>query len=70
MIDVKRTKFRAHLLCGLLVGIGGFLYTLLHHQVILEMVMVMRLMQYPPSVIGGVMLSGGVGLPIGTFSEY
>ena len=25
-INVKRTKFLAHLLCGLLAGIGGFLY--------------------------------------------
>ena len=27
-VNVRQTKFKAHLLCGLLAGIGGFLYTL------------------------------------------
>ena len=27
-INVKRTKFSAHVLCGLLAGIGGLLFTL------------------------------------------
>ncbi len=65
-INVKRTKFLAHLLCGLLVGIGGFVY-FLHvgsgspsHATGLEMDAIAS------SIIGGTLLSGGVGNIIGT----
>lgn len=65
-INVKRTKFLAHLLCGLLAGIGGFVY-FLHvgsgapsHATGAEMNAIAS------SIIGGTMLSGGVGNIIGT----
>ena len=49
-INVKRTKFMSHLLCGLLAGIGG-----------------MEMNAIASSIIGGTMLTGGVGNIIGTF---
>ena len=65
-INVKRTKFLAHLLCGLLAGIGGFVY-FLHvgsgapsHATGAEMNAIAS------SIIGGTMLTGGVGNIIGT----
>ena len=66
-INVKRTKFMAHLLCGLLAGIGGFVY-FLHvgsgsptHASGAEMNAIAS------SIIGGTMLTGGVGNIVGTF---
>ncbi len=65
-INVKRTKFIAHLMCGLLAGIGGYIY-FLHvasgsatHAVGAEMDAIAS------SIIGGTMLTGGVGNIIGT----
>lgn len=66
-INVKRTKFLAHLLCSLLAGIGGFVY-FLHvgsgspsHATGAEMNAIAS------SIIGGTMLTGGVGNIAGTF---
>lgn len=66
-INVKRTKFLAHLLCGLLAGIGGFVY-FMHvgsgspsHAIGAEMNAIAS------SIIGGTMLTGGVGNIFGTF---
>lgn len=66
-INVKRTRFMAHLLCGLLAGIGGFVYFLhvgsgsASHATGAEMDAIAS------SIIGGTMLSGGVGNILGTF---
>ncbi len=66
-INVKRTKFLSHLLCGFLAGLGGFIY-FLHvgsgspsHATGAEMNAIAS------SIIGGTMLTGGVGNIIGTF---
>ncbi len=66
-INVKKTKFIAHLMCGTLAGIGGFVY-FLHvgsgspsHATGAEMDAIAS------SIIGGTMLTGGVGNIIGTF---
>lgn len=66
-INVRRTKFLSHLLCGLLAGIGGFVY-FLHigsgaptHAAGAEMNAIAS------AIIGGTMLTGGVGNIIGTF---
>ncbi len=66
-INVKNTKFMAHLLCGLLAGIGGFVY-FMHvgsgspsHAAGAEMNAIAA------SIIGGTMLTGGVGNIVGTF---
>ena len=65
-IDVRFTKFMAHLLCGLCAGIGGFVY-FLHvgsgspsHAAGAEMNAIAS------SIIGGTLLTGGVGNIIGT----
>ncbi len=65
-INVRKTKFMAHVLCGLLAGIGGLLYTLLSPQGNPQNGYGYEIDAISSSVIGGVMLSGGVGLPIGT----
>ncbi|MEX1377454.1 MAG: sugar ABC transporter permease YjfF [Eubacteriales bacterium] len=65
-INVKRSKFMAHVLCGLLAGIGGFLFTLLSPSGNPGNGYGYEIDAISSSVIGGVMLSGGVGLPIGT----
>lgn len=65
-INVRRTKFMAHVLCGLLAGIGGFLYTLFAPSGNPGNGYGYEIDAISSSVIGGVMLSGGVGLPIGT----
>lgn len=66
-INVKRTRFIAQLLSGLLAGIGGFVY-FLHvgsgspsHATGAEMDAIAS------SIIGGTMLTGGVGNIAGTF---
>ncbi len=66
-INVRKTRFLSHLLCGLLAGIGGFVY-FLHvgsgapsHATGAEMNAIAS------SIIGGTMLTGGVGNIIGTF---
>ena len=65
-INVKRTKFKAHVLCGLLAGIGGFLFTLLSPSGNPGNGYGYEIDAISSSVIGGAMLSGGIGLPIGT----
>ncbi len=66
-INVKRTRFLSHVLCGLLAGIGGYVY-FLHvgsgspsHALGAEMDAIAS------SIIGGTMLTGGVGNIAGTF---
>ena len=65
-INVKRTTFLAYLMCGILGGIGGFVY-FMHvgsgsatHAAGAEMNAIAS------SIIGGTMLTGGVGNIIGT----
>ena len=63
-INVKRTKFLAHLLCGLLAGIVYFLHVgsgAVSNGSGAEMNAIAS------SIIGGTMLTGGVGNIIGTF---
>ena len=66
-INVKRTRFYAHLLCSVLAAIGGYVY-FMHvgsgspsHADGAEMNAIAS------SIIGGTMLTGGVGNIIGTF---
>ena len=66
-INVRRTKFLSHLLCGLMAGIGGFVY-FMHvgsgspaHATGYEMNAIAA------AIIGGTMLSGGVGNIMGAF---
>jgi simple sugar transport system permease protein len=66
-INPKRTKFLAHVLCGVLAGIGGFVFTLGMPSGSPDYGRGYEIQAISSSIIGGTMLSGGVGLPIGTF---
>ncbi len=65
-INVKMIKFKAHVLCGLLAGIGGLLYTLFAPSGNPGNGYGYEIDAISSSVIGGAMLTGGIGLPIGT----
>ena len=66
-VNVRRTVFLSYLICGLLAGIGGFVYFMhvgsgsASHATGAEMNAIAS------SIIGGTMLTGGVGNMIGTF---
>ena len=66
-INVKRTKFLSHLFCGLLAGIGGFVYFLHVGSGSASHASGMEMSAIASSIIGGTMLTGGVGNIIGTF---
>ncbi len=65
-VNVKRTTFISYVICGLLAGIGGFVYFMhvgsgsASHATGAEMNAIAS------SIIGGTMLTGGVGNIIGT----
>ena len=66
-INVKRTKFLSHLLCSLLAGIGGFVYFMHVGSGAASHAMGAEMNAIASSIIGGTMLTGGVGNIIGTF---
>ncbi len=66
-INVKRTKFLSHLICSLLGGIGGFVYFMHVGSGSASHASGMEMNAIASSIIGGTMLSGGVGNIIGTF---
>ena len=66
-INVRRTKFLAHLLCSLLAGIGGYVYFLHVGSGSASHAMGAEMNAIASSIIGGTMLSGGVGNVLGTF---
>ncbi len=66
-INVKRTKFLAHLLCGLLAGIGGFVCFLHVGSGAVSNGSGAEMNAIASSIIGGTMLTGGVGNIAGTF---
>lgn len=65
-INVRRTKFLSHLLCGLLAGIGGFVYFLHVGSGSASHASGAEMNAIASSIIGGTMLTGGVGNIIGT----
>ncbi len=66
-IDVKKTKFLAHIMCGVLAGIGGYVYMLNVGTGSTQNALGMEMNAIASSIIGGTMLSGGVGNIAGTF---
>ncbi|MBO5114293.1 MAG: sugar ABC transporter permease YjfF [Lachnospiraceae bacterium] len=66
-INVKRTKFLSHLICGLLAGVGGFVYFMHVGSGSASHASGMEMNAIASSIIGGTMLTGGVGNIIGTF---
>ena len=65
-INVRRTKFYAHLLCGLLAGIGGFLYLFHTRSGSVQQATGLEMDAIAASIIGGTLLTGGVGNIFGT----
>jgi simple sugar transport system permease protein len=66
-INVKRTRFLAHLMCSTLAGIGGYVYFLHVGSGSASHASGMEMNAIASSIIGGTMLTGGVGNIIGTF---
>ena len=66
-MNVRRTRFLAHLLCGLLAGIGGFVYFMHVGSGSPSHASGAEMNAIASSIIGGTMLSGGVGNIAGTF---
>ncbi len=66
-INVKRTKFISYLTCGLLAGIGGFVYFMHVGSGSASHASGAEMNAIASSIIGGTMLTGGVGNIIGTF---
>lgn len=65
-VNVKRTKFLSHIICSLLAGIGGYVYFLHVGSGAASHAMGMEMNAIASSIIGGTMLTGGVGNIIGT----
>lgn len=65
-INVKRTKFLAYIICGVLAGIGGYVYFLHVGSGAPTNAAGMEMNAIASAIIGGTMLTGGVGNPIGT----
>lgn len=65
-LNVKRTKMQAYLLDGLLAGLGGFLFCLNSCAGFVEQAKGLEMDAIASAVIGGTLLSGGVGTVIGT----
>lgn len=66
-INVKRTRFLSQLFCGILAGIGGFVFLLHAGSGSPANGSGYEMNAIASSIIGGTMLTGGVGNIIGTF---
>lgn len=66
-INVRRTKFLAHLLCSTLAGVAGFVYFMHVGSGSPSHASGAEMNAIASSIIGGTMLTGGVGNVIGTF---
>ena len=65
-LDVKRTKLKAYVLCSLLCSIGGICYCLNTMMASTTQATGMEMDAISSAVIGGTLLTGGVGNVIGT----
>ena len=65
-LNVKSTMFQAYVLDGFLAGLGGFLFCLNSCAGFVEQAQGLEMDAISSAVIGGTLLSGGVGTPIGT----
>lgn len=66
-INTKRTKFLAHVICSLLAGIGGWVYFMHVGSGSPSHASGAEMNAIASSIIGGTMLTGGVGNIVGTF---
>ena len=65
-LNVKKTKMCAYLLDGFLAGLGGFLFCMNSCAGFVEQAKGLEMDAISSAVIGGTLLSGGVGTPFGT----
>lgn len=65
-INVKSTKFFAHVICGVLAGVAGFLFLLNTGGASPAAATGMEMNAIASSIMGGTMLTGGVGNMFGT----
>jgi len=65
-INVQRTQFISYVLCGILAGIGGFVYLTHTGAGNASNATGAEMQAIASSIIGGTLLSGGVGSVIGT----
>jgi len=65
-INVKRTKFYSYVLCGLLAGVAGFVFIMTTGAGNVGNASGFEMKAIAGSIIGGTMLSGGVGNLIGS----
>ena len=65
-INVKRTKFFSYLLCGTLSGVGGYVYLLHTGAGDPTSASLSEMKAIASAIIGGTLLTGGVGSVIGT----
>lgn len=65
-LNVRKTKLKAYLLDGFLAGLGGFLFCLNSTAGFVEQAKGLEMDAISSAVIGGTLLSGGVGTPFGT----
>ena len=66
-VNVRKTRFMAHLLCGLLSGIAGFVFMMHTGAGNATNATASEMNAIASSIIGGTLLTGGVGNVIGTF---
>ena len=65
-INVKRTRFFSYLICGVLSGIGGYVYLLHTGAGNASNASASEMQAIASAIIGGTLLTGGVGNVIGT----
>jgi simple sugar transport system permease protein len=65
-INVKRTKFLSYLICGFLAGMGGFVFLLKAGSGYAQHAMFFEMKAIASSIIGGTLLTGGVGNIVGS----
>lgn len=66
-VNVRKTKFLSYVICGLLAGIGGYVYFMHVGSGSPSHASGAEMNAIASSIIGGTMLTGGVGNIIGTF---
>jgi simple sugar transport system permease protein len=65
-INLKRTKFFSYVLAGLLAGIGGYVYFMHTGYGAVTQAQTAEMKAIASSIIGGTLLTGGVGNIVGT----
>lgn len=66
-INVKKTVFFSHIMCGVLAGLAGFTFVLHSANGAVTNAQGMEMNAIAAAIVGGTMLTGGVGNIIGTF---